>query len=484
LRAAHVLVDADERRATISQQLAAIAQENGWVLQLDSDKSQDLLEEVNNIVEWPTAFAGSFDEKYLAVPDDVLMTSMREHQRFFYVTDQSGQLLPHFLSVRNGNDEHLRNVIAGNEKVLVARLEDAEFFYHEDQQKTIADYMAKVEKLVFHEKIGTVYEHMQRVGLLAAELADQLGFDDTKKADLARAADIYKFDLMTGMVGEFDELQGIMGEHYAQLFGENTAVATAVREHYMPTSAAGEVAQSDIGAVLAIADKLDTLVTFFAADLVPSGSNDPYGLRRAATGIVRTLQAKQWRIALAPLLESFIAKTGEVSSHADTAAIRAFILDRVRKLALDAGTRQDLVAAGTANVVNLDVVYVAQRVQTLAQHADDANFRDVIASLTRVSRLAVKYDTDATVDPALFENEAEVALYAATQSLDLHTLVMAGSEAVYQALANLQAPIAAYFDETMVNVDDEAVKNNRYAQLHLINRLISGLGDLEKIVIK
>ena len=484
LRAAHVLVDADERRATISQQLAAIAQENGWVLQLDSDKSQDLLEEVNNIVEWPTAFAGSFDEKYLAVPDDVLMTSMREHQRFFYVTDQSGQLLPHFLSVRNGNDEHLGNVIAGNEKVLVARLEDAEFFYHEDQQKTIADYMAKVEKLVFHEKIGTVYEHMQRVGLLAAELADRLGFDETKKADLARAADIYKFDLMTGMVGEFDELQGIMGEHYAQLFGENTAVATAVREHYMPTSAAGEVAQSDIGAVLAIADKLDTLVTFFAADLVPSGSNDPYGLRRAATGIVRTLQAKQWRIALAPLLESFIAKTGEVSSHADTAAIRAFILDRVRKLALDAGTRQDLVAAGTANVVNLDVVYVAQRVQTLAQHADDANFRDVIASLTRVSRLAVKYDTDATVDPALFENEAEVALYAATQSLDLHTLVMAGSEAVYQALANLQAPIAAYFDETMVNVDDEAVKNNRYAQLHLINRLISGLGDLEKIVIK
>ncbi len=325
---------------------------------------------------------------------------------------------------------------------------------------------------------------MQRVGLLAAELADRLGFDATKKADLARAADIYKFDLMTGMVGEFDELQGIMGEHYAQLFGENTAVATAVREHYMPTSAAGEVAQSDIGAVLAIADKLDTLVTFFAADLVPSGSNDPYGLRRAATGIVRTLQAKQWRIALAPLLESFIAKTGEVSSHADTAAIRAFILDRVRKLALDAGTRQDFVAAGTANVVNLDVVYVAQRVQTLAQHADDANFRDVIASLTRVSRLAVKYDTDATVDPALFENEAEVALYAATQSLDLHTLVMAGSEAVYEALANLQAPIAAYFDETMVNVDDEAVKNNRYAQLHLINRLISGLGDLEKIVIK
>lgn len=484
LKAAYVLADADERRATIRQQLEAIAQEHSWVLQLDSGKSQDLLEEVNNIVEWPTAFTGGFDDKYLAVPDEVLMTSMREHQRFFYVTDEAGQLLPHFLSVRNGNAENLANVIAGNEKVLIARLEDAAFFYHEDQQKTIADSMAKVEKLVFHEKIGTVYAHMQRVGSLAADLAEQLQFNATQKADLARAAEIYKFDLMTGMVGEFDELQGIMGEHYAKLFGENAAVATAIKEHYMPTTAAGEVAQSDVGAVLAIADKLATIVTFFSADLVPSGSNDPYGLRRAATGVVRTLQEKQWRVALAPLLAAFIAQTGDVASHADTATITDFILDRVRKLALDAGVRQDLVAAGTANVVNLDVVYIAQRVQTLAQHATDANFRDVVEALTRVSRLAVKFDTDAKVAASLFENAAEVALYDATKNLDLHTLILSGSEAVYQALASLQAPIAAYFDATMVNAADEAVKNNRYAQLHMINDLLAGLGDLEKIVIK
>lgn len=484
LKAAFVLADADERRATIRQQLSTIAQDNGWVLQLDSDKSQDLLEEVNNIVEWPTAFTGGFDEKYLAVPDEVLMTSMREHQRFFYVTDEAGHLLPHFLSVRNGDAAHLDNVIAGNEKVLVARLEDAAFFYHEDQQKTIADSMAKVEKLVFHEKIGSVYEHMQRVGQLAAVLADQLQFNATQKADLARAAEIYKFDLMTGMVGEFDELQGVMGEHYAKLFGENAAVAAAVKEHYMPTSATGDVAQSDVGAVLAIADKLDTIVTFFSADLVPSGSNDPYGLRRAATGIVRTLQEKQWRVALTPIIADFIAHTGAVTSQADQAEIGRFILDRVRKLALDAGVRQDLVAAGTGNVVNLDVVYIAQRVQTLAQHATDDNFREVIEALTRVARLAVKFDTDAKVDPALFENAAETVLYEATQSLDLHTLVLSGSEAMYQALANLQAPIAAYFDATMVNAADEAVKTNRYAQLHMINHLLVGLGDLEKIVIK
>ncbi|CAM3123633.1 glycine--tRNA ligase subunit beta [Leuconostoc rapi] len=484
LKAAHVLVDADVRKSEIRAQLEAIATKNHWLLQLDADAAQDLLEEVNNIVEWPTAFSGSFDEKYLDVPDEVLMTSMREHQRFFYVTDQSGILLPYFLSVRNGNTENLSNVIAGNEKVLVARLEDAEFFYHEDQQKTIADSMLKVRKLVFHEKIGTVYEHMQRVGKLAAALAIKLNFDDSKKADLSRAAEIYKFDLMTGMVGEFDELQGVMGEHYAKLFGETPAVAVAIKEHYMPTSAHGEVATTDVGAVLAIADKLDTIVTFFSANLMPTGSNDPYGLRRAATGIVRTLENKQWHVALTPLLNSFVANSGEATQDADLTAVLSFIFDRVRKMALDNGVRQDLVSAGTAPVGSTDVVYIADRTQTLAKHADDVNFREVIESLTRVSRLAVKQVSQDTIDETLFENEAERELFVASKSIDLLDLEDQGGEAVYRSLAALQMPIAKYFDETMVNVDNQEIKNNRYAQLNLIHRLIVGLGDLAHIVIK
>ncbi|ORI56373.1 glycine--tRNA ligase subunit beta [Leuconostoc pseudomesenteroides] len=483
LQSANVVVDATVRKNEIRSQLNTIAEANGWVLQLDTDAAQDLLEEVNNIVEWPTAFAGSFDEKYLEIPDEVLITSMREHQRFFFVTNEKGQLLPHFLSIRNGNREHLDNVIAGNEKVLVARLEDAEFFYHEDQTKSISDYMTKVKKLVFHEKIGTVYEHMQRTGALASAMATALKFDATQQSDLTRASEIYKFDLMTGMVGEFDELQGIMGEHYAKLFGENDAVATAIREHYMPTSANGDVAQSEVGALLAVADKLDSIVTFFAAGLIPSGSNDPYGLRRAATGIVRTLVDKNWHIDLQPLLADFVQQQGVVA-ETDLTTVVDFMLDRVRKLSLDAGIRQDVVTAGLGNVERADIVYISQRIEVLSQHSSDAGFRDVIEALTRVDRLAVKQVTNATVDPAKFENKSEKDLYQATLTLDLNTLMHDGAENLYVALAKLQQPIAAYFDETMVNAEDESVKDNRYAQLNVIQRLTNGLGDLTQIVIK
>lgn len=483
LENAFVLADADKRKQWIVDQLQQIAKNNSWQLNLNSDMAKELLEEVNNIVEWPTAFAGNFDEKYLALPKEVLITSMRDHQRFFFVTNEAGDLLPHFLSVRNGNADHIENVARGNEKVLVARLEDADFFYKEDQQKSIADYMERVKKLVFHEKIGTVYEHMQRVQGLSAQLAKALGLSDEEQDDLNRAAQIYKFDLMTGMVGEFDELQGVMGEHYAKLFGEKDAVAKAIREHYLPTSAEGAVAQTKVGAVLAIADKLDAIVTFFAHDMMPSGANDPYGLRRAATGVVRTLEAFDWHLNLLDILLAFEQKNGEVAD-ANLDAVLAFMTDRVRKQALDAGIRKDIVTAGTANVVTGDFVYVADRTKVLANHAKDDNFRDVMEALSRVSRLAKKQVVDAAVDPALLVNDQEKALYEATKGLSLDNLEAKGAEVLYQALAALQAPIAAYFDHTMVNDDDEAVKNNRYAQLNAINTLINGLGDIEEIVIK
>ncbi|CAH1852935.1 glycine--tRNA ligase subunit beta [Convivina intestini] len=483
LEQAFVLADASVRKQKIMAQLTAIAQENHWQLDLDSKAAQDLLEEVNNIVEWPTAFAGNFADKYLALPKEVLITSMREHQRFFFVIDQAGELLPHFLSVRNGNDQHLDNVIAGNEKVLVARLEDAEFFYQEDQQKTIADYMERVKKLVFHEKIGTVYEHMQRVGQLAAMLAQhlQLSADETKA--LQRAAQIYKFDLMTGMVGEFDELQGIMGEHYANLFGEEAAVGQAIREHYLPIAADGVVAQSNVGAVLALADKLDAIVTFFAADMVPTGSNDPYGLRRAASGIVRTLESKGWQLDLLAILSKYKQNNLPVADT-NLEKVIDFMTDRLRKQALDQGIRADIVSAGTANVVTGNFVYVADRTQVLSQHADDANFRAVIEALTRVSRLAAKQASDAAVEPDLLVNDAEKQLYQATKEFNLKDLTQTGAQALYEALAALQAPIAAYFEATMVNDDDQAIRANRYAQLNQISRLIAGMGDLEEIVIK
>lgn len=283
-----VIADPEKRKDLVRSQIAELSQKHGFQVELD----EDLLEEVNNLVEYPTAFVGNFDEKYLSVPEEVLVTSMKEHQRYFDVRTPEGLLLPHFISARNGDSVKIDNVIKGNEKVLTARLEDAEFFYNEDKKLTIDACVEKLKHVTFHEKIGSIYEKMQRVAAAAEIIGETVGLSDGELADLQRAAEIYKFDLVTNMVGEFPELQGIMGEKYALLQGETPAVAQAIREHYMPISAEGELPASNVGAVLAIADKLDSLFSFFAVGMIPSGSNDPYALRRQTYGIVRIWKTK------------------------------------------------------------------------------------------------------------------------------------------------------------------------------------------------
>ncbi|WP_439646228.1 glycine--tRNA ligase subunit beta [Secundilactobacillus odoratitofui] len=305
-----VIADAAKRKAEIRTQIDRIAESHHWTVKIN----EDLLEEVTNLVEWPTAFTGGFDEKYLAIPDEVLITSMRDHQRFFYVLDENGKLLPHFISVRNGNENHIENVIAGNEKVLAARLSDAMFFYQEDQKQTIDDYVDRLKNVSSMTRSVPCMKKMQRVAAIAGQLGHTLGLTETQVTDVVRAAHIYKFDLVTGMVGEFAELQGVMGEKYALLNGENAAVAQAVREHYMPISADGDLPASAVGAVLALADKLDSILTFFAAGMVPSGSNDPYALRRQATGIVRIIRANNWHFDR-PLVEAALAAETKAQVH-------------------------------------------------------------------------------------------------------------------------------------------------------------------------
>jgi glycyl-tRNA synthetase beta chain len=466
-----VEADAQARKENIRAQVNQLAADNGWTVVID----EDLLEEVNNIVEYPTAFAGGFDEGYLEVPDEVLITSMKEHQRFFHVVDANGALLPHFISVRNGNSEHMDNVIAGNEKVLVARLEDAKFFYNEDQKHDINFYNNKLNVVSFHAKLGSVANHTHRVKVIADVLANRLGFSADQIAQLDRAADIYKFDLMTGMVGEFDELQGIMGEKYALLFGETPAVAQAVREHYMPISADGELPASDLGKVLAVADKLDSLLSFFAGGMIPSGSNDPYALRRAATGVVSILADNDWALNVADILIAAIATINDTDDHiglpeevatellTNVDNVVAFLTDRVVKALQDKGVRRDIIDAVTKNN-SADTTLMFDAADVLAAHTDDANFRDGVEALTRVSRLTTKNATTASVDEALFENEAERNLYAALAPV----VALTDLDARLVALLGLQPQIAAYFEDTMVMVDDEAVKQNRLATLHAV----------------
>ena len=471
LRAQFVIASPLERGDMIVEQIRALEEEHGVSIEID----EDLLNEVLNLVEYPTAFLGNFDAKYLEVPEEVLVTSMKEHQRYFVVRDSEGKLLPHFISVRNGNAEHLENVIKGNEKVLVARLEDGEFFWREDQKLAIADLVEKLSNVTFHEKIGSLAEHMERTGKIAALLAQEAGLDADETADLARAAAIYKFDLLTGMVGEFDELQGIMGEKYALLAGENAAVAAAIREHYMPTSADGELPDTKVGAVLALADKLDTILSFFSVGLIPSGSNDPYALRRATQGVVRILDKFGWNIDLAQLLGRLYELKFDSLSYDNPEAVLDFFRARIEKM-MDRNIPKDIVTAvlQSTNFVVRDLVETAA---LLAEKAQEDNFKSAVESLSRVFNLAEKAQGQTAVNPALFENQEEKDLAAAIEKVELTSDLAANLDQLFA----LSPVIDAFFDHTMVMAEDETVRNNRLALLASLTAKAGQLAQFNQI---
>jgi len=408
------------------------------------------------------------------------------------VTDADDNLLPHFVSVRNGNTENLKNVILGNQKVLTARLEDAAFFFHEDQQHSIQAYVERLKKVSFHDKIGTMYEKMQRVMYIGGLLADRFGLTETEKNQLHRAAQIYKFDLVTGMVGEFPELQGVMGEKYAILKGEDPVVAQAIREHYMPTSADGALPQSKVGAVLAVADKLDSITSFFAVGLTPSGSNDPFALRRQAFGIVRIVRDQGWDFPIGQFeadIQHVLQANGatfDLDFAKQTKPVAAFLTDRVKQWFSNKQLRYDIVDT-VIKGSRQDIREMFKAADVLNAHQNDPEFRDTIEALTRLLRITAKADLDTrdlTVDPALFENDAEQKLYDAVNELETKLTPALDMNDRFKALASLRPLIADYFDQTMVMSKDEKVRNNHLKQLIKIARMANVMGDLNQLVVK
>ncbi|MBJ8325134.1 glycine--tRNA ligase subunit beta [Streptococcus pacificus] len=470
LRNEFVITNSVERESMIVEQIRAIENEKNVVVEID----EKLLNEVLNLVEYPTAFMGSFDEKYLDIPEEVLITSMKSHQRYFVVRNQEGQLLPHFISVRNGNDKGLQNVIQGNEKVLLARLEDGEFFWREDQKLKIDDLVEKLKQVTFHEKIGSLYDHMQRVEKISQLIGEQLNLTSDDLKELNRASKIYKFDLLTGMVGEFDELQGIMGEKYALLAGESPVVATAIREHYMPISAEGELPDSVVGAVLAIADKLDTLLSFFSVGLIPSGSNDPYALRRATQGIVRILDKFGWSISVEDLIASLYRLDMTSLTYDNQSEVMTFISARIEKM-MGSDISKDIIEAVLSSS-NSVVRTLLETSLALSEKAREDNFKASVESLTRVFNLADKAKTD-QVDESLFENPFEETLYQATQTLDLASEVSDNLDSLFA----LSPVIDAFFDNTMVMVDNQALKANRLAILAQLRNKANQVAAFNKI---
>lgn len=485
LAAEFVIADPMKRQEMITEQIAEIASKENFVVNLDVD----LLEEVNNLVEYPTAFVGNFADKYLAVPEEVLVTSMKEHQRYFDVRNQEGLLLPHFISVRNGNNVKLENVAKGNEKVLTARLEDAEFFYNEDKKLTIDELVEKLKNVTFHEKIGSMYEKMQRVGVSAQIIGETVGLTKEELEDLKRASEIYKFDLVTNMVGEFPELQGIMGEKYALLQGEKPAVAQAIREHYLPISSEGELPESNIGAVLAIADKMDSLQTFFAAGMLPSGSNDPYALRRQTYGIVRIIEAKSWYFPLIKLQQAIGKKINSdearfgIQLASGQKEVADFFKARLRQRLHSEDTRHDVIDA-VVNSEQEDVTKLFEAANILNRHLQDENFKTSVEALTRAINLAKKNEANSGhVDPNLFENESEQALFDAVADLE-QKFPRQTMEENYQGLMDLRPVIEAYFDATMVMVDDERIRRNRLNQLQIIAKMALAFASLDELLTK
>ena len=482
-----VIADAHKRQQMIVNQIEEIAEKNKWVINLDPD----LLEEVTNLVEYPTAFVGDFEERFLSVPEEVLVTSMKEHQRYFEIRNQAGMLLPHFISVRNGNSVKLDNVIKGNQKVLAARLEDGEFFFEEDKKLSIEDCVEKLKNVTFHEKIGSMYKKMQRVGLISQVIGKRVGLSEEELTDLKRASEIYKFDLVTNMVNEFPELQGIMGEKYALLKGEKPAVATAIREHYMPISSEGELPKTAIGAVLAIADKIDSVLGFFAVGMIPSGSNDPYALRRQTYGIVRIVEAQGWTFPFTDMQGAIVDAVNEdvldygIHFNRDQKEFIEFFKGRIRQRLQIYNVRHDIIDAVLDSHQD-DLVQVFKTAQIFDEHLTDEHFKEAMEALTRVINLTKKMEPDVItykVDPKLFENDTEKELYEAVKEAEDQFANQSMAEN-YQTLTNLRPVIERYFNETMIMVEDEKVRDNRLNQLAIITRMTNALASIDKIITK
>lgn len=483
MRRAFVIVDQEERKKMIWELAqTAAAQAGGKVL-----PNRELLEEVTHLVEYPTSLVGSFPPRFLRLPPEVIITPMQEHQRYFPVWNDQGKLLPKFIVFCNGPVRDPDLVREGNEKVLRARLQDAEFFYEEDLKTPLADRVEKLKTIVFLEGLGTVYDKVQRLVALSRYLGEALRLTERQREVAERAALLAKADLLTNMVYEFPELQGIMGAEYAAAGGENKGVCQAIREHYHPRFAGDEPPRTKPGAVVALADKIDNLVGCFGLGLEPTGSQDPYALRRQALGICHIAFSQKFDFSLAALIEQAYRAYRDAEFKAPLAAVQEGLSDffraRLRSLFLDQGYSYDLVDAALGPTHDRFLV-VRARLEALAEMRGTPAFDALLTAYTRAANLA-RHAAGKEVNPALFAEEEERELYRAWQKIKKDVARLVRKMDFRQALqvgASLVEPIDRYFRGVMVMVEDDALRENRLALLQDIAATLGELGDLGKIV--
>ena len=477
-----VMVDQDARRELIRQQVTDLGVAEGGHAEIN----EDLLEEVNYLVEWPTALCGKFEDKFLALPKECIITPMREHQRYFPVLAEDGTLLNKFITVRNGGKEHLEIVAHGNERVLRARLSDAEFFFNEDRKQSLADRLEKLKTVSFQEGLGNMNDKSNRL----VQGADMLAMAINAKVDkekLERAALLCKCDLVTGMVIEFTELQGVMGREYAKLDGEAPEVALGIYEHYLPRFAGDELPKTDIGRLVGIADKLDNICATFSRGLAPTGSQDPYALRRQALGIINILLDAGYHLSMYKVIAGslYLLNIPAEETKKLVPQIADFLKQRLRNLLIDQGIRYDVVDAVMAEERNDDFADLVARAQALNTFVTSEEAPALIQAATRVANLCKKIEEETAINPQLFVAPAEGALHEAAVAASKEVLaatVKYDYAAVLAEATKLVAPINKFFEDVMVMDEDVRVKNNRLALLAAVKDITHAVGDLSAIV--
>ena len=474
-----VMVDQDARRELISKQLHDIAASKNASIVWDDD----LLEEINYLVEWPTALCGGFEESYLALPDAAIITPMKDHQRYFPLVGQDGKLLPMFLTVRNGSDHSIEVVQAGNERVLRARLDDAKFFFNEDRKKPLIDRQDGLTKIVFQEGLGNLADKTERLLKLGRVFGEECGLHEDAAVVLERATELAKTDLTTGMVTEFTELQGVMGKEYALLDGESPEVAEAIFEQYLPRFAGDVLPQTEAGKVLSIIDKVDNIVATFSRGLIPTGSQDPYALRRQTIGILNILLGSEWNISLRPIFKASMELLNVAADKQEELLnqVEEFFTLRLKNIFLDREVPHHVIDLLLSNN-ELSVADAEGLVNALLANRIDENV-ELVQAYTRMYNL-VKDVEYTGVNSDLLKEDAEKALFEAASKASEASLAAWESNdyaAVVAVPAILVPAINKFFEDVMVMDKDEAIKANRLQLVRLAYSVMAIIGDISAL---
>lgn len=484
LENAMVIPDIERRRVLTTESVGKTAAVTGGRVLPDPE----LTDIVTNLVEYPVPVAGTFDRKFLELPAEILITAMREHQKYFAVADSSGQLMPHFIAVNNTRAKDMALVTKGHERVLRARLEDARFFFKSDTEQNLESNVEQLKGVLFQAKLGTMHAKIERVERLAGFLAEQAGVPETDTADVVRAARLCKADLVTQVVVEFPKLQGVMGRIYAARDGESEAVAAAIEEHYRPTYSGGPLPETQVGAFLALADKIDSICGCFSIGLLPTGASDPYALRRQAIGIIQIMRDRDLGISLDALIQESVA---QFASHIDGARqvvvdqVRAFVRDRVAHMLVEEQFPKDVVAAVTG--VGVDhVPNVWKRVQALAALKNAPDFEPLATAFKRVVNIIKKSEgfEIAAIDPGRFEDVSETELHNACRTTSekvAAALAQGQFDTAMREIASLRPQVDAFFEAVLVMAEDKTIRNNRFALLASIAELFETIADFSKI---